>query len=250
MEELIVHPREIAAVIDRERKVIMDWSPKSGCTIAVKMFFKQMGLLEEALAYHEWVHEYRMKVFKKNDPTTPDDLKNPDFYKFKVVRNPYTRVVSSYIHTMKHEVMHQPVKKVLRRWNANISFKRFVDYLGKIDLTCCDPHYALQQKFFEREEGFHLDRVIKLEEMVRQIERLNKEQGYAFDLEGISSHHHIKKDNALQRNVARKRYSRIKDAIPHYQFFYNDAIREKVSDLYRADIETYGYTFEEILPAE
>ena len=39
--------QEITALIDREKKVIMDWSPKSGCTIAVKMFFRQMGLFGE-----------------------------------------------------------------------------------------------------------------------------------------------------------------------------------------------------------
>lgn len=237
---------EITALIDRDRKVIMDWSPKSGCTIAVKMFFRQMGLLEEALAHHVWVHEYRMHVFSKRHPISLEDLASDEYYKFKIVRNPFSRVVSSYIHTMRKEVMHPPVKKVLRRWNANISFKKFVDYLGKIDLRNCDPHYALQKRLFESTIRPCFHRIIKLENMQEEIRQLNAEQNFNFNLEGISSHHHIEKNRLLNENVARKRWSKIKDNIPDYRHFYTDQVREKVAALYRDDMEAYGYAFEEL----
>jgi hypothetical protein len=225
----------------------MDWSPKSGCTIAVKMFFKQMGLLEEALAHHVWIHEYRMHVFSKKHPVTLDDLRAPDIYKFKVVRNPYSRAVSSYIHTMRKEVMHPPVKKTLHRWNANISFRKFVDYLGKIDIQHCDPHYALQKRKFESAIQPCFDKIVKLENIENEIVNLNNQLNFQFYLTGITSHHHIEKNQELSKNVSGKRWSKVKDNIPGYQFFYTDEIRRKVSEIYKADLEAYGYTFEELL---
>jgi len=238
---------EITALIDRERKIIMDWSPKTGCTLAVKMFFRQLGILDEALAYHSWVHEYRMHVFSKQHPTTLEDLKNPEFYKFKIVRNPYSRVVSSYIHTMRKEAMHQSIKRKLLRWNANISFKKFVDYLGKIDIQQCDPHYSLQKKRFESFITPCFNRIIKLEDLENEIAKQNKEKNFKFDLTGITSHHHITKDNTVHNNVANEKWLKIKDKIPNYEFFYTDEIKKKVSEIYRADLEAYGYTYEEML---
>jgi hypothetical protein len=238
---------EITALLDRDRKVLMDWSPKSGCTIAVKMFFKQMGLLETALAHHVWVHEYRMHIFSKAQPTTIKDLYDADLFKFKVVRNPYSRVVSAYIHAMRKEVMHPPIKKALHRWSANISFKRFVDYLGKIDLQQCDPHYALQQHFFERDQQFKFDRIVKLEQLEEEVARLNQLKGFNFDLQGVTSHHHIEKNKALNTNVAKKKWSKIQNDIPPYPFFYTDALRTKVEQLYRADLKAYNYSFNELL---
>ena len=123
---------EFTALIDRERKIIMDWSPKVGCTILTKMFLTQMGLLEEALAYNPWIHEYRMFVFYKDHLVSREDLRNPEFYKFKVVRNPYSRVVSAYLRVMENTTpnniaVQNGIKHMYWRRTSNVSFSRFVD---------------------------------------------------------------------------------------------------------------------------
>ncbi len=237
----------ITALKDTQKKVIVDWSPKAGCTIMVKMFFRNMGLLEEALAYDSWVHEYRMHVFSVNHPTTVEDIRDPTYYKIKFVRNPYHRVVSGFMHTMKYPVMHQPVKKALWRWNANISFKSFVKYLSKIDLHTCDPHYSLQKKDFETGPQNCFDEIIKIENLDHSINDLNARKGFGFDLSGLTSNHHLEKNRNLVANVATTKWSKLQNDIPWYSFFYTPALAEKVYSLYREDFEAYGYSKDDYL---
>ena len=244
MAEIAAAP-EITALTDTSRKVIIDWSPKAGCTVLIKMFFRNMGLLDEALAYNSWIHEYRMHVFSKEHPTELSDLKNPEYYKIKFVRNPYHRAVSSYMHTMRYEVMHPPVKKVLWRWNANISFKTFVNYLSKIDLHTCDPHYSLQKKWFENELPNCYNKIIKIENLNASIRELNEQKYFGFDLEGLSSNHHHIKNRSLTENVSRLKWSRLKENIPGYANFYTPELAQKVYKLYKEDFEAYGYAKDE-----
>ncbi len=77
-------------LIDRKNKIIIDWSAKAGCTSAMEIFFRHMGILrehckvsDEALHYGPWVHHYREKVFSKNNLVTEKDLKSPDYFRIK-----------------------------------------------------------------------------------------------------------------------------------------------------------------------
>ena len=42
---------------NREHHLVLIYTPKSGCTFAVKWFFAQTGLLEQALAFGPWIHD-------------------------------------------------------------------------------------------------------------------------------------------------------------------------------------------------
>ena len=65
-----------------------------------KIFFHTLGLLEEALQYHIWIHKYEQEIYIPNH--LPIGSKNYSSYlKLNFVRNPFTRAVSSYLHCMK-----------------------------------------------------------------------------------------------------------------------------------------------------
>lgn len=231
------------AVIDRRSKIIMDFSEKCGHTVSVKMFFRHLGTLDKALRYHHWVHFYRIMVFSKRDPVTRQDLNDPDYFKFKVVRNPYSRAVSSYLHAMKEDLDDKDIMGLLEIDHKNISFSRFVEYLSKANLMTCNRHWRLQKKEYEYENPMVFDSIIKLESIKQGISKINKIKGVNFDLQGIASHHHIKKHGVVG-GFANTLWSEIGDKMPRYRAFYTDELVRRVGEIYKDDIEAYDYSYQ------
>jgi hypothetical protein len=231
-------------LFDKKHKVIIDWTPKSGCTIAAKMFFKSMGLFDEAIAYAPWIHKYRQEVFYKSHVVLPSDLLNQDNFLFKVVRNPYMRVVSSYIHICLNG--HKNPKKQAKRKKdfvdyASITFAQFIDELARIDIRYdCDPHCRVQTKNYER-EGLRQPVICKLETLAHDLEKVNTSCKTNFSIDSITSKHHAKKEEGNAEFCGEKTWQSFSRAYPDYKYFYNQAIFDKVTRLYREDIERYNY---------
>ena len=99
-------------LIDLQRRFLIDWSAKSAATVVAKMFFNHLGLLEEALQYSDWIHDYREDIY--NPAIKSVDLQkcflDSTFVKIKFVRNPYSRAVSSYIHCLRFYMDWTPKK--------------------------------------------------------------------------------------------------------------------------------------------
>ena len=47
-------------LIDPARHVVMGWSARAACTLAVSVFLDHLGLLDEAWEYDSFVHNYRV----------------------------------------------------------------------------------------------------------------------------------------------------------------------------------------------
>ncbi|MBU0577413.1 sulfotransferase family protein [Patescibacteria group bacterium] len=242
---------EIKALKDSKNKIIMDWNAKAGCTVCVKMFFRNMGILQKALDYsastknRKWVHDYR-PIFYKSNGVTKEDLEDPSYFKFKVARNPYSRVISSYIFAMKGQYVDEEIMKVLKLKTKDISFSQFITYLSKIDLETCNQHHELQKKRYEKESS-PFDYIAKLENIDEEIKNINKLAGTHFSLDGLSSTHHASTNNDIQKNVSNEPWSKIKDQIPNYKYFYNPELIKKVGRIYKEDIEEYGYSFDDFI---
>lgn len=242
------------ALIDRKHKLIMGWSAKAGCTICIKMFFEHMGILQEALEYNPWVHRYREDIFNKTNVVTESDFHDSSYFKFKVVRNPYDRAVSSYLTIMNHINVEKDkryqrercrILDVLQLDTSDISFSQFIDYLTKINISQCNLHYALQKKEYETNETFN--KICKLERINKEVERINKLTGANFVIADKTSSHHVHKNTNIARNVSYEPWSHIKDTVPSYKYFFNPNMIENVFRIYNEDIETYQYSFNDLL---
>ena len=91
-------------LIDPAFRVVMGWTARAACTFAVSIFLNHLGLLDEALEYDSFVHNYRVDKLDHRYKVRPfgndSQLTKPEFTSFKIVRNPYARAVSIYSHQM------------------------------------------------------------------------------------------------------------------------------------------------------
>lgn len=230
------------ALLDKENKIVMDWSAKAGCTLLTHMFFRKMGILDKALAFNPWVHNYRERFYDENGYVTMKILNNPDYYKFKFVRNPYTRVVSSFFNAVHHK------DKIFQKFLGDkkiedSTFREFVSFLKTVNLYKCNLHYCKQKKMFEDEE-FKFDRVCKLENLEEEVKKINEDTGLNYVIKKIPNNHHLIRNSDFKLRVSDEPCLKIFANIPDYKYFYDRNLVEQVYDIYKDDIEEYDYTFD------
>merc|ERR1719401_2810756 len=92
----------------------------------MEIWFRFLGCLEEAVAYHPFLHKYGNEVLKDNKnggSATREDVLSTGNFKFKIVMNPYHRAVAMYEHAMDN------FAKCLPQSNGNFSFVEFLQYI-------------------------------------------------------------------------------------------------------------------------
>ena len=215
-------------LINNDKKIIIDWSAKSGCTNILTMFFKYINLYKNFfLEYPIYIYYERVNYTRKN-LISKEFLLNSKYLKLKFVRNPYARAVSSYLHLSIN----------------NLSFYQFLLNLlnNKHEYNI---HYASQHHLLEKKQKIY-NEIIKIENIESEIERINKKYNINLEYESVSNHHSIKKLDE-EKYVGYIKYSDIKN-IPSYRYFYDDErIKQLVYEIYKIDINLYNYTFEEFL---
>src|SRR4030095_11831493 len=144
-------------IVDSRNKIVLLWSAKAGSTFVVKWMFEHMGVLAEALRYDRSVHRYRVEVLYTNDQhkaSINDFCQSPSSYRIvKVVRQPFKRAVSSYLHAVgsgqknphKLSFFDEEGKPTQR-----FSFREFLRQLETLGLTKGNIHYRLQTHPLER----------------------------------------------------------------------------------------------------
>jgi hypothetical protein len=230
-----------------EKKLCLFFSAKSGCTFATKWFFYQQGLLDQALAYNKFVHEYRRHIYVKSE-IYKNELKHvlsDDYIRIKLVRSPYTRAVSSYIHAIKSNHVDTEISTFLNRpltEKCRFSFEEFISFLEKTGVIFCNPHNRIQALPEELQNKLSFSYIIKLENAMHEFKKLETKLNLKkADLESLSKsfHHRIKlPSNEYNGN---KHLGRLDNTFYAYESFYNDTLKDKVMKLYSSDFTQYQY---------
>lgn len=263
MELLSQHP---IILLSEDINLAVFWSEKSGCTSITKWFFYQIGLLEEALSYCNWVHNYRHDVFCKQKDyykNLSKIAKSPNIKKVKLVRNPFTRVVSSYLtvndsggrpQNSWQRKERQKIFSYLRRPctdESSFSFREFVFYLKDSNIEQVNPHYRTQVHPAEKAELIQIDYLVKLENIKNQIKEVEKELSLKdSDIDQLSqSIHHNTKNPQLKEFVGDKHFPFLRSInyqVPSNIFFYDKIITDMVFQIYEEDFQRYGYSYENL----
>lgn len=246
-----------SVLVDSERKILMEFSPKAGCTAAVIMFLNHMGFIQNEV-YSVWPHLFREEYFfKRCGHATPCQYESPDWYRFKVVRNPYDRAVSSYIHMMKYPALRDMIVPPEKR--EDLTFEQFLQMLTKMPpgrmQGLLGAHAGYQSQPYERKfwrlrhnstmRVFH--HIVHSEDLDKDLEILNNATHGNFQKadKGIHLTHRKNDTNYFVGNVS---WNVLLDHIPSdYGLFYNSHLKNLVTQIYMWDIEIYQYKFPFVL---
>jgi hypothetical protein len=199
-----------------------------------------VGLLEDAKAYHPWIHRYRIDILTPLVPRFKKEQLARDGYTFiKFVMNPYRRAVSCF-----HIHHHKPHR-------SDFTFKTYLkkrlsdpEYFDEIDKS----HHAPQ---YEEKEEKYIHKYICIHR--NETYTLTKEDGTTFviDPNRFNSIHHVAK-HANKPEQADWSWPDVlvKDAVnampAKYKCFYDTETKKLVEQLYHDDIVMYPFmSFEE-----
>jgi hypothetical protein len=96
-------------------------------------------------------------------------------------------------------------------------------------------HWILQYRKFKFNE------IIKIENP-EELQSLNEKYNLGLDL-SYDCYRHVKKYKS-DVFVGKSSLTNISRVQPQYSCFYDDEIKSLVYDIYKKDIETYGYTYD------
>ena len=141
-----------------------------------------------------------------------------DYFKFAFVRNSWDRFVSGW----KDKVLRK--KKIFGLDPGQLArmrqFEHFVDYCAALDLDRCNVHFRRQSSLIDLN---HVDYVGRFEHFERDLQEVARIL------------------NLGDRDIPRLNASKNKKP---YQEYYDDRTREMIGEMYRKDIQIFGYAFE------
>jgi hypothetical protein len=243
--------------------VVVCWSAKSGCTTVLKWFLAQTGLLDEALAYGDWIHVYRQdKLFNSMGYA----LQCESLFKsschntviIKVIRDPASRAVSSFLHFLRyeHDLEHWPNAGDLTRWKGDVglaeqqglSFQQFLMYVAaqQVSREWTDPHFRPQ---YNEQQDSRVDTYLRLEDLSAGLRSIEDRCGLPHvDVEKLSSsphHNPATADHGWPVPVAEFPVDRSlqKLGTPPAQAFLDAKTRLLIRRAYWTDYQAYGHLY-------
>jgi tetratricopeptide (TPR) repeat protein len=246
--------------INDEKKFVMFWMPRCGYTTSVDWFFGTLGLHDEIdTLYPELdllfrVHRYAWEVWPRKYygeqqyqqilESIVGKITDPDYYKFVIVRNPYSRIVSLFRGLMANPELFNilvPAK------NEKISFAQFIDSLFTMNLYFCDFHLRYQTANICWGSGIKLDDIIELEQLSQGLDNLNRKFELNVPIRKLNDSKKFPRTGGAcfaehPFDDLKKLYE--SEGLPHYKSFYTPELKEKVYTLFKPDFETLGYTFD------
>lgn len=238
--------------------LVLCWSPKSGCTTTLRWFLFQTGLLAESKATcrrphlyrREWL--YRQPGYEGRCRAALVDGSRPVV---KVVRDPATRAVSSYIHVLRSALTQNPAPwNAVQRWKdaagiggpAGLSLEQMLLYAlsPRLDGEWIDAHCAEQWNPCQDRHVTEFVRVEELSDALRGFERRFglppaplDELAHSRHHRRVSAHHGWPADAA--RFVAPAgAIARL--GMPPTSLFLDERTRDLIRTAYRRDYVAYG----------
>lgn len=218
--------------IDMKNKICFSFTPRGGCSVSFQVFLDLVGLLDEALQYHSFIHNYRIQILDNKIQKYHINYLISLHYTFiKFITNPYIRAVSIFRAQTSH----------------NLSFREYLKELvsGKVFTYFNDnDKYHLHEQYIPGEENY-ITKYIRIDQNETFDIKLNDGTSFNINVNKYSSSHHgIKTNNkTFCGDVLRKNLNNVLPS--SYKFLYDDEIKKLVDTFYKNDIQKYNYNFDD-----
>lgn len=249
-------------IVHFEKKYVVYWSAKSGCTSLTATVLRDIGIsVSQNIGlpddHPDYVNAMRSdyyKQYKLNVASCFQHSADPDFLSIKLVRNPYSRIVSSYLMLMR-ENRNMGIDSTGLLTNVSVSVGKddlqklsFEDFLGWLVSQSNEKiDWHVQQQFhpFEGVENISVKGALRLEHYSEDVESIRTNFGLILP-DSISKkgsfQHHGTHNVSLRNFVGRKPYCEYREDIPKYSYFFDDELAEMAFIFYRKDFSNYGYS--------
>ena len=258
------------AVLDEKHHIILSWTAKAACTKAVEMFWNGMHIYSGVYyPVHGRVHNYKHAFEASCGVVTKKMLYSSKYYKFKVVRNPYDRAVSSFLFLMKVQFAHVlfdkqrfPIVNNSSHPLNNLSFEELLQlYVDKIlplklkfpsFINAADNHFKPQStsdevSWYDRHGKSLYNRIVHLENFDEDVSLVNKDTKMNYtDPDGYDNHVQVKVEDKVDMYVGNRNYSNLMSnrlISKSYGNFYNRKTKRLVEDIFADDLRLYGYQY-------
>jgi hypothetical protein len=229
-------------LVNKDKNIAFYWSPKAGCSVVAKIFLKYINyynndnnpVIEQRDSY---ITQQINSTTNICDRSNQNNLCYKNYFKIQMVRNPYTRAISSYL-----KYLH-----IYR--NISLSFHK---YLELILTKTMKEHHIWPQYLIPPTS---LDYIIRFENMESDILDLCSKHNICFEYstEPVEPSY-TRFTNDTTNNCANIDYRFIDDniiinsinnitGIPPYYLFYNTDCKLLVEQIYGYDIEIFKYEF-------
>jgi len=139
-----------------------------------------------------------------------------DYFKFGFIRNPWSRLVSCWQDKVVNSNLYNFDDSMLGKMQ---DFENFVEYVSNLNIENCDRHLRLQSTLIDLNNIDYIGR----------MESFDDDANYIFRKLGLS------KKEVRPKNVTSNKKP--------YQEYYSKDLAKEVAQIYRKDIQIFGYQF-------
>lgn len=233
-------------LVDNNKKLIIGWSAKCGCThVKILWQFLINNVTDISLFNHE--SPYLKEIHENSYESEINKIPKEKLESYKVlliIRNPYERLISGFIDKYCKD------KMFLNNFTAdNLTFKIFVDELYNYGLKNIDNHHFTKQLseqwyyFYNAAAPFEKCKDVTFMDM-KNIDYSILEKIYEKKIPDDfkffkGSHANNKTKNTSLDKVYNIPSKNLINNKPLSQCFYNDDIYNKVTEIYKDDLDLF-----------
>lgn len=170
-------------------------------------------------------------------------IKFHDYQKVLIVRNPFARLVSSYLDKGFHNFV--PLINLCNKHKLNIkdlTFKQFVDMVNKTDIRLMNAHW--RPLYYDNKPELY-NKVIKMEFIHKHINNIGKKYNYTeFPKYNNKAK---KKQTDLSETTIANLSNMQKYLVKNYANYYNHDIVQIVNNIFKKDLNMFKYSFDKFL---